>query len=282
MAIVWLASYPKSGNTWLRALLTAYLTPSPDTPELDALVGAPIASIRHQFDERIGLTSADMTAGEIDLYRPAFVRALAAEAAETLFVKTHDGFRANRAGEAIFPSDATRAAIYLVRNPLDVAVSFAHHESRPVVDVIERMARDDFGLGMRPERIEPLLPQRLGSWSGHVASWLDQDQVRVQVLRYEDMIADPATAFRDVLRLSGLSDAPAAVRNAVDRARFERLQARERISGFAERQPTAASFFRSGRVGDWRRVLSPAEHEAIVDRHGAVMERLGYLTHESP
>ena len=70
MAIVRLASYPKSGSTWLRAVLTNYLREDAKSASINALIGWPIAGDRDAFDETLGLESSDMAPDEVLRYRP--------------------------------------------------------------------------------------------------------------------------------------------------------------------------------------------------------------------
>ncbi|NOZ51459.1 MAG: sulfotransferase domain-containing protein, partial [Chloroflexi bacterium] len=80
--IIWLASYPKSGNTWMRVFLTNYLRDSDEPAEINNLDGGPIASARDIFDRVIGVESSDLTAEEIDRFRPAVYEQVAAESDE--------------------------------------------------------------------------------------------------------------------------------------------------------------------------------------------------------
>ncbi len=74
--IVWLASYPKSGNTWMRAFLSNYLADGDKPVDINSLdTGGPIASARTIFDEAVGVEASDLTQDEIERYRPRVYRA---------------------------------------------------------------------------------------------------------------------------------------------------------------------------------------------------------------
>ena len=109
-----------------------------------------------------------------------------------------------------------------------------------------------------------------------MSSWLEAE-LPVHVVRYEDMLADPAAAFGVIVRHAGLAWDPSRLERAIDHARFDNLRAQEQEQGFSERQPTAPSFFRSGTAGGWRSVLTRAQVRSLVDAHAPVMERFGYL-----
>jgi hypothetical protein len=100
------------------------------------------------------------------------------------------------------------------------------------------------------------LPQKLKSWSSHVCSWADAPDLNVGVFRYEDMIRKTDDVFAEIVSFAGLEIDENRVRKAVEFSRFERLQAQEAAHGFREKQPTARSFFRAGKTGTWREVLS--------------------------
>lgn len=275
--IVWLASYPRSGNTWLRALLTNYLQHGAGPASLDELVGWPTFITRDVFDELLGLSSSDLTAEEILRVRPRFHEMLVAGLPRPSFLKVHDACLRTAAGELLFPSSVTSGAVYLVRNPLDVAVSNAHFWNWSIAGSVAQICSPDAALSQPAGGIHHVLPQTLLSWSGHVASWLDQGELPVHVLRYEDLLEKPEGAFEAVLRFAGIEADAGRISRAVERARFERLRDQEKRSGFVERPPTARAFFRSGQAGKWRGELSRDQVQALIDAHGPMMERLGYL-----
>ena len=281
MSIVWLASYPKSGNTWLRTFLTNYLAggdgPASSNALINALIGAPIAIDRRLFDEHTGPQSCDLTREEILERRPIFHELLAAELPNPTFVKVHDACLRTRSGTLLFPRTATVGVVYLVRNPLDVVVSFADYTQVSVDRAAEFMSCPGAVLSHSDTGLQRDLPQSLLTWSGHVLSWLEQEELTVHVERYEDMLADPVTAFGAIVRFAGLDANSVRLLRSIGHARFDRLQAEEKHSGFSERHGAAPAFFRSGRAGQWRSVLSVRQVRAVVNAHAPVMERYGYL-----
>ena len=286
--IVWLASYPKSGNTWLRAVLTNYLRDDGEPASINALDGVPRNS-RDVFNEYLGLDSADMSDEEIARHLPRFREVLAEGLCaarplperyrrrnEPAFVKTHEAYRLPGA-PARFPRAGAAGVAYLVRNPLDVAVSLAHHLDWTLDRTIRRMDDPATHDSHIPGGIFGRLPEPMTTWSGHVASWTGQSDLPLHVARYEDLLADPRGGFGAIVRFAGLAwDGPRLDR-ALGHSAFPRLQAQEAESGFAEKQPTAPSFFRAGVAGSWRGALTPAQVRALADAHGEVMERFGYL-----
>jgi aryl sulfotransferase len=264
--IVWLASYPKSGNTWLRLFLANLICGEVGINEL----GIPIASERQLFDETVGIAAADLRPAEIDRLRAEVYRHLAARTGQTAFVKIHDAY------VPAFGSPGIHGAIYLVRNPLDVAVSFAHHLDCSIDEAIDKMADDDYGFCHQEDRLYDQLPQRLRSWSLHVQSWVDAPDIPVHPVRYEEMQRRPRETFAALARFAGLEVDAGRLAAALERCSFPELQRQERELAFRER-PRQAPFFRSGQVGAWREALSAAHVARVVEAHAEVMRRFGYL-----
>ena len=284
--IVWLSSWPKSGNTWLCAMLTNYLADDDQPASINALVGRK-GKTRADLDDCLGVTSADMTDEEVARHLPAFREALAERLftarsieeqsrREPVFVKTHEAYRLPGAAPR-FPRAGAVGVVYLVRNPLDIAVSYAYHLNWPLDRTIARMNDPDACESRNADGIYPELPEPLGTWSDHVASWTEQTALPVHVARYEDLLTDPHGQFGAIVRFAGLERDGARLARAIEHCAFHRLRAQEAAEGFRERQPTAPSFFRAGVAGQWRSVLQAAQVRAVVDAHGDAMERFGYL-----
>jgi hypothetical protein len=116
-----------------------------------------------------------------------------------------------------------------------------------------------------------------GSWSQHVLSWTRKPHRAIYVMRYEDMLNEPQKTFGALARHLLFKPTEAQLADAIDRSSFERLREQEEKDGFLERPKRAERFFREGRAGQWKEILTPAQIGRIVDAHGEQMQRFGYL-----
>lgn len=277
--IVWLASFPKSGNTWLRLLLANLLSSDDDPVNINRIPLNNPASVDQGPIEDMTLVDASLlTREEADLLRTRVIESHAAGATERLYLKVHDAYRMNGAGEPVLGRGAGRVVLYVIRDPRDVAVSFSHHSNVAIDKAISWLNLPDLTLSGACDRWMRQLPQLTLDWSGHVDSWTGQRDLPVHVLRYEDLQADPVGTFGAAAAFLGLDASPSAVERAVRRSDFAELQRQERQAGFVERSPKSiAPFFRAGRAGAWKEVLTPAQQQAIVAAHQPVMARFGYM-----
>lgn len=274
--LVWLVSYPKSGSTWLRAMLTALVTGSDATPDLNALLGGTELHERQCLDDWCAINSAEMAHDQLPPYIRT-MRLIAGELGEApVFVKTHDRYGVTHDGLALFPAQASRAVIYIVRHPFDVTVSLAAHYGSTLDQAVERMGDSGFGLNLDQGRGNQFLPVEIGRWGDHVADWLDQSEIPTLLVRYEDMLANPASILSKVAAISGLEVDESAIEAAVRACSFDRLQAAEQHAGFAEKPAGMTRFFRSGAAGHGAAALRDEQRALIRNAHADVMRRLGY------
>ncbi|MGP8170909.1 sulfotransferase domain-containing protein, partial [Rhodoblastus sp.] len=169
--------------------------------------------------------------------------------------------------------DVTLAAVYLVRNPLDVAVSYSQFAGVPIDPIIALMAEPS-GIGAGNEQ---RVYEFMGSWSFNVASWLSVPHRPVIILRYEDLLAAPERGFSRLASFLRLKPTPDQLRRAIEKSSFDVLARQEAAQGFVEKPETAEKFFRAGKAGQWKDVLSPDQIETIVAAHGPMMMRFGYV-----
>jgi aryl sulfotransferase len=274
----WLVSYPKSGNTWLRMMLSSLFSGGAGV-DINHLSDDFGVTTYAAMDEFLGIEASELTPAEIAAAQPGLHATILAYAnAPIVWRKVHDRYWHTPGGQPVFPATLTRLAVYLVRDPRDVAVSFAHHRGSSVDQIIALMADPTTSLASDPERQKMQLPQPLGSWSQHVASWVDQGDQPVLTLRYEDLRCDPLAGLRAVIEHAGLHFKDARLRMAVDATRFDVLRAQEQAMGFRERRSAStAPFFRRGIAGGWVDDLSPEQQARISADHGNMMQRFGYL-----
>ncbi|MGH6922655.1 MAG: sulfotransferase domain-containing protein [Propylenella sp.] len=277
MSIVWLASYPKSGNTWMRAFLANYVLDAEEPADINSLRNASIASSRSLFDRFAGVRSSDLTQDEIDSLRPHVYRLVAAAYPSPYFVKVHDRYSFLPDGSPLFPEAATKCAIYIIRNPFDVAISGVAHFNLDEVEVAVAGMGVDAALCDRQDSMAGQLRQRLGTWSAHVQSWTSVEPFPVLVVRYEDMLLDPNETFANVVRAVGLPLGRDRLEKAIEFSSFERLRRQELESGFGERASRTTEFFRRGEIGDWVNHLSERQVRKVIHDHGATMRRFGYI-----
>jgi aryl sulfotransferase len=275
--IVWLASFPKSGNTWFRLLISNWRADSAEPFSINELSDPGGELIRRSsFDDATLLPSGLLHTAEIESLRPAVYGMLAGEGEGDWYVKVHDAYQRNPAGDSPFRSETVKAAIYLVRDPRDVAASLANHFGTSIDYAIRIINSRGSALSSFRNRQALQLPQALRGWSGHVESWLDQTEVPVHLVRYEDLKADTAGVFAGALEFLGEETDGQRLERAVHNSRFSELQRQERESGFRDRLPAGGQFFRGGQTGGWRKELTPEQACRIEDANRAVMQRLGY------
>lgn len=279
--VIWLASYPKSGNTWFRVFITNLLSDSDAPANINDLAETSISSSRKVFDDYTGLSSSDLSFEEIDKLRPEVYRMQSEESSELLFKKVHDKFYFVAENQPLFPPEISKGVIYLIRNPLDVIVSFAYHSAKPVNKMISALNNPEYAFCDKNDKLQNQLRQILGSWSGHVQSWTEQKLIPVHVIRYEDMINNTFESFSKAIRFLSIEKTDQQIRDAIQKSDFRILSGQEKISGFKEKMIQSKSFFRKGKIGDWRNHLGKEIQDKIIENHKDTMIKFGYLTSES-
>ena len=271
--LIWLASFPKSGNTWLRAFLHNLLL-NPDKPiyinDLDTFcLGESALSHFKKFDPR---PYTEYTEQDVAKLRPQVHRKFTTASPDSVFVKTHNALLVDH-GLPVITLEVTAGTIYVMRNPLDVTISLAHHLAIPIEGAIRSMALP----GTRTKNSEKFVYELRGSWSQHVASWTARPHPALHVVRYEDMIERPEQTFAGVARFLGLNPPRARLLSAINMASFPVLKEQERQHGFREKPDHAEAFFREGKAGQWKTKLAREQVAAVVRIHRQQMTRFGYV-----
>jgi Sulfotransferase domain len=274
--IVWLASYPKSGNTWTRAFLSNLVTVmAGEAEKLDVnsinrfSLGE---NFTHFYKEVCGFEPKPDDHRKVAENRHRVQEVIADQFEGLIFCKTHNALVIDR-GQSIINFAVTSGAIYIVRNPLDVAISLAHHIGKSIDQAISVMATQDVETPINETRVHEVW----GSWSQHVESWTRKPHPAIYVMRYEDMLEYPEKTFGALARHLLLNPTAAELGVAIKRSSFESLRDQEDKSGFQEKSLHADRFFREGRADQWKNILTPQQIDAVVKAHGESMKRFGYL-----
>lgn len=271
--ILWLASYPKSGNTWLRAFLANYLGDKPSPVDINSLPDFAHGDMRAEYYTQVsGKPAAELAWADINALRSRVHHFLARSRPGLVFVKTHTLLTIIDGVPTITP-EATAGAIYVVRNPFDVAVSFAHHYGLSIDEGVRALCLSEL-------RIEPKaghIPQIVSDWSSHVESWIRPPGLHRLTLRYEDMLASPQGTFGRVLEFLRVPKDRERLKRAIRQCSFRVLAEQERQRGFVERSRNAEKFFRKGGAGGFRDDLSEQQVAALVDRHRSMLREQRYL-----
>jgi aryl sulfotransferase len=289
----YLASYPKSGNTWCRVFITelrrlagldsAEATAAAQQEEQELrlnrdLATGSIVSSRHWLDDQLGIDSSDLCWAELDKVRGrvGHQRALYSECLR--YHKVHDAFVSpDSAGRSVVPVEDCQGAVVVIRHPADVAVSLSHFFSWELERCVAFLLDEQAGLCRSSKRGGQQVRQMMGSWATHVHSWVDQQEIPVLVLRYEDLLTQPEEHFGRLAGFLDLPTDPELIDQAAANTRFEKLRAKEDAEGgFHERPEGCERFFRSGRSGEGQEQLSAEQLSQLEDTFSGTLKRFGY------
>ncbi len=252
--IIWIASFPKSGNTWVRSFLANYFQPPGKTLDINSLRQFTTSDVRQDFfDKANGRPFRGKTMEDWLKVRPKALRLIAASKSGHHFVKTHCQIVKIGAHDLILP-EVTAAAVYLTRNPFDVVLSYSRHLAVDVDAAIDRMV-DSKAVQGNESRILEIV----GRWDDHIQTWTTAPGLPRHVMRYEDMLADPEKAFRALFGFLRMPVEKGKFRRTLKLSSFASLQNQERKQGFRERPPKMKQFFARGAAGGWREDLTPAQ-----------------------
>lgn len=277
--IVWITSYPKSGNTWMRVFLSNIFNKKEEPVNINELIKIPNSSSRLLLDRYLGIESSDLSDEEINILRPEAFRYISHNSNENQYFKVHDAWTKNKRDEPIFPSDVTKRVIYIIRHPIDVAISYSFHNSTKIEEAISLLNDLNHNLCSKKGKLYFQLNQTILSWSEHIRSWLDHSNLPISIIKYEDMLNYPHDTFGRVLDDLEISHSRFELNKAIMDSSFEKLQKQEDLTGFIEKPINSRSrFFRNGSNNYWK--SEPLDQNLIKDFESVnheMMSRFDYF-----
>lgn len=265
--LTWIASYPKSGNTWIRLALHALR--SGEDFDMNS-VGKSVPSLTTVISDYLKHQGISITQPhEIQTYIPV-IEQMAVDQ-KVRFMKTH--MVAATYEKGLFPNPKLLdKVIYIVRDPRDLAVSFASHTGMTLEQAVTSICSQENVITV-PNN--PARSELLADWGTHIRCWMQVDEQKRFVARYEDLLADPKRCFTALFQFLSLPHDDETVERVLRLTSFENLSEAESSGRFVE-APPERKFFRQGQAEIYKE-QDQAVFAPIVEKYGALMTKLGYL-----
>ena len=282
--IIWLASYPKSGNTWVRSFISSLLYSNDGTNDFSKLENIKQFPVRSQFQNFID----DLQDIKQVYQNWSIVQNYLNLDNKIKFIKTHhvnckiDNFK--------FTDDTNSiGVIYIVRDPRNVACSVKNHFSlENFEEVKEFIFREHNWLGIiTNKKLKPSdnkIPTLISSWKTNYLSWKNKTK-NYLLIKYEDLIKDPHTEFSKISKylenhLNTKFDQK-KIKRAIETCSFKNLQNLEMEGKFEEgtvdKNNKSVRFFHLGPDNDWKKFLDKKIADEITAKFEPEMKELGYL-----
>jgi len=282
---IWLASYPKSGNTLVRSMLASYFF-SKDGIYNFNLIKNILQFPTSKLFENLGI---DITNEKKVIANYIRVQQSINKKNSTQFLKTHS-YLFNIENNAFTDLNNSLGVIYIVRDPRNVVTSLANHNSISIEESTNYLINKWF-FGGNLNNFNDAMRIRLytGTWATNYKSWKSfKSQGRYLLIKYEDLIINKEEVLLKMLRFiyklnkKNFEVNKAKLKNVIDTTSFERMKLLEKVVGFHEsktdeRTGEKIPFFNLGEKNDWKKMISPKIKDKIENVFKDEMKELGYL-----
>ncbi len=276
--IVWISSYPKSGNTWIRTFISTYYLSNNDKFNFSMLKN--IQQFPHEkfFDKNINdiksaINNWDLAQKNINLRN------------KLIFLKTHSALV--KINDKPFTSNKhTLGAIYIVRDPRNVVTSLSNHFELTFDESLEFMTNNKKFLLKKDNLSNFAYFTFLNSWSEHYKSWLNTKQFNLLFIKYEDLEKDTLNTFKKIIKfLNRIMKKNEEINinrlmKIIDTISFEALKKKENVEGFPEaiinNKQQKINFFYLGKKNRWEKLLSSKQIEKLNKIFNNDLRKLEY------
>ena len=262
--IFWIASYPKSGNTWLRILISCYYYTE------NGLFYENVFKKIGQFPEKMHFTSFEYDKNIVTDTTRLWIKAQEKinDDNKLKFFKTHNAFGALN-NNHFTNSKNSIGAIYVVRDPRNVITSLKNHYELNDEQALKWMMNEkNFIYDVEKFKVDGYSDfQFISSWNTNFKSWKSQKKIPIKIIKYEDLLNETYMVFKDVVEFINMTTNnkqkidKEKLKNAVNSTLFDKLKDSEQKNGFSEAitskkdNKKKISFFNLGPKNDWRKIL---------------------------
>ena len=276
--IMWIASYPKSGNTWMRALLSCYLFDGYHDKNSNVFSKMKlIKSFPKKFAFKDIIDENYLIKNKLGAYK-YYIKAQEKinKDPNLHIIKTHN-FCGSLNGHEFTNKQNTIGSIYIIRDPRDVAVSYASFANISYEESVRLLLSEN-----RISFVYKYYPEVRLSWKSHLNSGLSFPAPRLLV-KYEDLIKDTAGILRNTIIFINqffnnkiIIDEDKITR-VVNECNFSKLQNLEKEIGFDETFIKDNIFFRKGKEKSWENILPEILVKQIENNFSEEMKKLNYI-----
>ena len=285
--IIWLASYPKSGNTWLRFFVVSLLLKEHNEVNLKHLEAIKQFPTNYHFRD-FSISKPDLSnLNKISKYWIAAQKRINSDY-KIRFFKTHNALC--KLDNNIFTNEEnTLGTIHIVRDPRNVISSVNNHFHHKSVEESKEFILDERKGIFNKSKIEQnnifTLPQVIGSWKTHYNSW-KLIRKNYLLVKYEDLIEKPEVEFKRIANylepLLKVKFTNENITKAIKLSNFDRLKKIEEKDGFLESVTNSETgkketFFNLGPKNDWKKILNKNISDEICRKFKIEMKELGYI-----
>ena len=276
--IIWLASYPKSGNTWVRSLLSAYLYTNNGLFNFYLLNKIKKFPVKRYFESFT--TNFEDIKTISDYWIAAQTKINLAD--KIIFLKTHSAL-CTVENNPFTNRFNTKAAIYIVRDPRNVITSLSHHYSLNIKETLDFIT-DKKRILVNEDNVG--IATFIGDWAENYKSWRKLNFAPLLIIKYEDLITDAKKTFILILnflsKFMNIKIDNKKIENAINSCSFDRLAEKEKIEGFKEsifskKYNKNLKFFNLGQKNDWKNLLNPEIEKKIRKVFEKQMKELEYI-----
>jgi len=282
--IIWIASYPKSGNTWVRSLLSAYLYSDNGSFNFELLKNIP------KFPQRKHLEYFTNDFSDIkkisEYWIAAQDRINLFNENKSIFFKTHSALCALE-NNLFTNKNNTQAVIYIVRDPRNIITSVSNHYSFNIEEAYNFMVDENRIISNDKWSAKNFgLAEVLGKWSQHYVSWKNIKFAPILIIKYENLLNDTIGSLTKILnflnKFIDLKIENKKILKTVKDCNFENLRKMEINEGFheaaySERKNKKVNFFNLGKKNNWKVLLSSEIEKKLIVSFNKEMKELGYI-----